>query len=466
MDGQLRIPSEVNSRDDLALSLNGAEDPFNWSNKRKWLLSVALCVFSFAVSMGSTVFTPAVRTIAADFEQNTVVAILGLSFYVLGFALGPVIFAPLSEVYGRRAVLIPTWALFCIFQIGCATAPNIETLLICRLLVGTFGSPCLTVAGGVNTDFWRANELGPPLGLFTMSAFMGPVAGPIIGGFCVQELSAEQGWRWCFWVQLILSSVLSANWVRYPETFQPILIERKRKKLRFETKENPHPSAPKMELFGDAIWRPLQMLFGDPIVFLASLYISFLFGVLYLFFAAYPIVFQGRYHMKAGYSGLAFLGIGCGVILSFLSAGYANKIYIQLKTKRGLENSTFPEGKLPPAMLATFFIPISLFWFAWSGFQRIHWIVPILSGILFGWGFTTIFISLVSFVAEGYLEYSSSAIAATTILRSLFAASFPLFSMRMYNKLSPEWASSLLAGKFKTKVAYLMSAMELEPRNL
>ncbi|KAF8541468.1 hypothetical protein BDD12DRAFT_829294 [Trichophaea hybrida] len=94
-----------------------------------------------------------------------------------------------------------------------------------------------------------------------------------------------------------------------------------------------------------------------------------------------------------------------------------------------------------------------------SGYQWIHWIVPILSGVpyanhlssarvlrnhSFGWGFTTIFISLVIFVAEGYLEYSSSAIAATTILKSLFAASFPLFSMRMYNKLSPEWASSLL----------------------
>ncbi|KAF8541469.1 hypothetical protein BDD12DRAFT_502497 [Trichophaea hybrida] len=89
------------------------------------------------------------------------------------------------------------------------------------------------------------------------------------------------GWRWCFWVQLVLSSVLSVNWVWYPETFQSILIERKRKKLRFEAKENPHPSVPKLELFGDAIWRPLQLLFSDPIVVLASLYISFLFGVLH-----------------------------------------------------------------------------------------------------------------------------------------------------------------------------------------
>ena len=83
--------------------------------------------------------------------------------------------------------------------------------------------------------------------------------------------------------------------------------------------------------------------------------------------------------MSPGESGLAFLGIGFGVVLSLPAAGYANKLYVRLKNERGLD--IFPEGRLPLAVFSAFLLPISLFWFAWSGFERIHWIVPILSGI-------------------------------------------------------------------------------------
>ncbi|CCX11540.1 Similar to Polyamine transporter 4; acc. no. Q12256 [Pyronema omphalodes CBS 100304] len=422
--------------DPSSLELQGPEDPRNWSKGRKWLLSLKLCIFCFAVSMGSTIFTPAVQVIARQFHESDTVAILGISMYVIGFAVGPVFFSPLSEVYGRKVVLIPVWLLFCALQFGCIFAPNMPTLLVFRLLVGIAGSPSLTVAGGLNADFWKANEIGPPLGLFTMSAFLGPVCGPIVGGFLIQEIPGEEGWRWCFRIQLILSVVLCLNWLYFPETYRPLLLERKLRAQNIdlnylEMHDDPRVGLNKGEMFKRAIFRPLQMLFGDPIVFFASLY-------------AYPIVFRGRYHMKSGVAGLAFLGIGLGVIMSFLSAGYANRVYLRLKKERGLENSTFPEGKLPPAMVAAFFIPVSLFMFGWTGAQGIHWMVPIVSGVPFGWGFCTIFINLVSYVAEGYLYYASSALAANTILRSLFAASFPLFSMKLYSGLKSEWASSLL----------------------
>lgn len=111
----------------------------------------------------------------------------------------------------------------------------------------------------------------------------------------------------------------------------------------------------------------------------------------YLYFGAYPLIFQGRYHWGPGFSGLAFVGIGIGVIFSFLTAGYSNKIYLRLKEKRN-QGDVYPEGRLPLAIVAALLVPGSIFWFAWSGFARIHWIVPILSGVPFGWSMVVLFV--------------------------------------------------------------------------
>lgn len=164
-------------------------------------------------------------------------------------------------------------------------------------------------------------------------------------------------------------------------------------------------------------------------------------GDRYLYFGAYPLIFQGRYHFTSGYSGLAFLGIGIGVILSFPTGALSNIIYIRLKKDR----RTYPEGRLPMAIVAAIIVPASIFWFAWSGGRNgVHWIVPALSGVPFGWSMVMLFISQISFLAEGYLEYSASVIAANTIMRSLFSMAFPLFGPTMYRAMTPEWAGSLL----------------------
>ncbi|KAH8155203.1 uncharacterized protein LAJ45_00212 [Morchella importuna] len=429
----------VDAAAEESISLVDNENPYNWSTKKRWLITTVFCLMNFAVSIGASIFTPGIGFISYSFGVSTVVATLGLSFYVLGFSMGPLLFAPMSEVYGRRIVYIPTWLLFCVFQIGCATAQNIETLLICRFFVGMFGSPSLTVAGGSMSDIWLPNELGPPLGLFTMTAFLGPVAGPIVGGFIVEYIKNSAPWRWSFWVQLILSGVLAPNLIWLPETYATTLLEKKAKALG-----RPLPGGGRKaqsKVFKVAIWRPLEMLVFEPVVILVSVYISFLFGILYLYFGAYPLIFQGSYHFTSGYSGLAFLGIGIGVILSFPTGALSNIIYIRLKKDR----RTYPEGRLPMAIVAAVIVPGSIFWFAWSGGRNdVHWIVPVLSGVPFGWSMVVLFISQISFLAEGYLEYSASVIAANTIMRSLFSMAFPLFGPTMYRAMTPEWAGSLL----------------------
>ncbi|RPA91641.1 MFS general substrate transporter [Choiromyces venosus 120613-1] len=386
------------------------------------------------VSMGSSTFTSGIGYIAHDFDVSILAATLGLSLYVAGISAGPLVFAPMSEVYGRRAVYVPTWALFFLFQLGCSLAPNIEAFLICRFLVGAFGSPVLTVAAGSFSDIWKTHELGPPLGLFTMTAFLGPTLGPVIGGFIVEYMKGES-WRWCFWIQVIITGAMIPAMLWLPETYAATIIEQKTgKPLRRKSKP---------EVFGTAIWRPLQLLFLEPIVLLVSLYISFLFGILYLFFGAYPYVFHKYHGFSPSQVGLSFLGIALGVILSLPTAGIANKIYLRLRAENP-HRDTMAEARLPVAIPAATIAPVSLFWFAWTCSSKIHWIVPTISGVLFGWSMVILFICQISYIAETFLVYSASVIAANTIMRSLFAAGFPLFGRNLYAVLGEKWAGSLL----------------------
>jgi multidrug resistance protein len=113
--------------------------------------------------------------------------------------------APLSEVYGRRIVLSGANWFFVVWQIGCALAQNIETLIICRLFAGIGGSGCLTLGAGVIADLFPREKRGMATSIWAMGPLIGPVVGPIAGGF----LGEQVGWRWVFWLLLIAGGVLA-----------------------------------------------------------------------------------------------------------------------------------------------------------------------------------------------------------------------------------------------------------------
>lgn len=131
-----------------------------------------------------------IQDIMMEFNASQELVTLGISLFVVGFALGPLIFAPLSELYGRQYVYFVTFGAFACFNAGCVGAQNIWTLLILRFIAGSFGSSPLTNAGGVIADMFPAKERGLATTIFAAAPFMGPVLGPIIGGF----LGQYAGW--------------------------------------------------------------------------------------------------------------------------------------------------------------------------------------------------------------------------------------------------------------------------------
>jgi multidrug resistance protein len=350
-------------------------------------------------------------------------------------------------MYGRKPVYIITLSFAVIFTIPCAVSQNIETLIVCRLIDGIAFSAPMTLVGGTLADLWRPEERGVPMAAFSAAPFAGPAIGPLVGGF----LSDAAGWRWLYWIQLILSGVV---WIlmtcTVSETFAPTLLSRRAAKLRKERNDDRYttekeldqrPITQQLKIF---LIRPLQLLTREPIVLFLSLYMSVLYGLLYMFFVAYPVVYQQGKGWDAGHTGLMFIPIAIGVVLSAVCAPLVNKHYLKICAR-------YPDGKPPaearliPMMWSCWLIPIGLFIFGWTSYPRLSWWGPCMGGFPVGFGFIFLYNSCNNYLVDTYQHQAASALAAKTFLRSIWGACVVLFTIQMYHRLGYQWASSLLA---------------------
>ena len=356
------------------------------------------------------------------------------------------VFAPLSEVLGRRIIYASTLLLAVIFIIPCAVATNIETLLICRAIDGIAFSAPMTLVGGTLADLWRTEERGVPMAAFSAAPFIGPAIGPLVGGF----LSDALGWRWLYWIQLIAAGfVYILITFTVPETYAPTILAKRAKKLRKTTGNSDHVTEQDLDLrpFSERLCifliRPFQLLFGELIVFLVSLYMSVLYGLLYMFFVAFPIIYQGGKGYSAGITGLMFIPIALGVLASAACAPMVNKHYLYMCQKHN--GSPPAEVRLIPMMVSCWFIPIGLFIFAWTSYKELSWAGPAIGGFPVGFGFIFLYNSANNYLVDSYQHQAASALAAKTFLRSFWGAAVVLFTTQMYARLGDQWASSLLA---------------------
>jgi len=137
-------------------------------------------------------------------------SILPTSVFLVGFIFGPLIFAPLSESYGRLPIMANAFVVFTLATLGCALAPNWSSFLFFRFLAGTFGSPPLNVGGGVIADLFGDEFLrGRMMMCWGAATFIGPLGAPIVAGFAAPAM----GWRWVFWRVHILSFPPPPSWI-------------------------------------------------------------------------------------------------------------------------------------------------------------------------------------------------------------------------------------------------------------
>jgi DHA1 family multidrug resistance protein-like MFS transporter len=326
--------------------------------------AILVCSGTFIVSLTSAIFAPGIDKACAEFNVSSEVGSLGTSLYVLGFACGPLIWAPASELRGRKWPLTIAMLGGGIFTIASAVAKDIQTLIICRFFAGMCGASQLTVVPGVLADVFDNTYRGMAISLYALTVFVGPFTAPFLGGFIT---ASYLGWRWTLYLPAILSFVngcISVFFLR--ETYAPCLLVAKAAYLRQQTANwTIHAKHEKievdlMQLVEKYFTRPLKMLTTEPIILLVSLYMSFIYGLVYALLEAYPYVFQHTYGMNIGVDGLPFIGliigqlIACSFIIS-QQGTYARKLAEN-------KNVPVPEWRLSPTILGAPVFTIGIFW--------------------------------------------------------------------------------------------------------
>ena len=379
---------------------------------------------------------PSAGQIAKEAHVGREATILGLSILLAGFSLGPLLWAPLSEVYGRKpAVLIP-YFLAAMFSFSTATARDIQTIIITRFFTGLSGSAPVTNTGGVLSDIRAPTQRGTAIVGYAFAVVGGPVFGPIFGGAIMQS---HLRWRWTEYLTgILMMFILLLDIVVLDESYPPVLLVHKARRLHITTAnwaahadtEEWDVSVKEMAIkFGV---RPFWML-ATPICFCVALYASFVYGILYGNLAAFPIDFQEEHGWNALVGALPFLALLMGILFG----GAANVLNQCFYNRRLLvSSSTFiPEARLPPMMVGGVVFSGELFLFGWTSGHNIPWIATCDGAGFMGFGFFTVFQSSLNYLIDTFQKYSASAIAANTFLRSVLAAAFSLFINPMYHNL-------------------------------
>ncbi|EMC96487.1 hypothetical protein BAUCODRAFT_476915 [Baudoinia panamericana UAMH 10762] len=411
-------------------------NPRNWSTLYKAFITFLLGMLALSASLGSSIIAPAEPFIASYLGVSEEVMVLTISLYVLGFALGPLLWAPVSETYGRKVSMLPPLFVLGLFSIGTATSKNIAAVLVTRFFGGVFGSAPVSNVGAALGDMYAAQARGIAVTFYAVCVVGGPTIGPLIGS--ALTVNSNLGWRWTEYIEAIwVFTVFALALVLMPECYGPVLLKRKAQRLRKEKGDNrywhPHEAVriTFTNILTQHVSRPLKMLLTEPMVACIAVYASFVYGLLYLTLEVFPICYAEIRGWGTVTSTLPFLGLFVGVLFA-MGINLANQPrYARIvKANKG---RAVPEARLPPMLIGGFLFVIGLFWFGWTaGNVSIHWAVPTVATIFIGAGFNVIFQQCINFLVDTYALYAASATSANTFLRSIFACGLPLAARPMF----------------------------------
>ncbi len=263
------------------------------------------------------------------------------------------------------------------------------------------------------------------------------------------------------------------------ETYATVLLDRKTKLLRKKTGNLSLVSkldsglTPKA-LFIRSLLRPMKMLLFSPIVSLLSIFCALCFGLTFLLFVTFPTVFEGQYGFSTSMSGLAYLGLGVGMMLGVMLFSVMSDKIMKKLTAKG-DGEMKPEYRLPLMVYLTPVLPVGFFWYGWTAYYKVQWMAPIMGTFFIGVGSLFVIVSswawflfrsffpnrietLVMekvltgeiqmpsqiYLVDAFGPFAASALAANTLLRSLFGTFLPLAGPKMYASLGLGWGNSLL----------------------
>ncbi|KAJ9157335.1 MFS dha1 multidrug resistance protein [Pleurostoma richardsiae] len=424
---------------------NDPQKPTNWPSAKKWRIVFFVSLLTFISPFGSSMLAPSMEVVMSEFRSsNADLQSFTVSIYVLGYAFGPLIHAPVSELYGRQIPFLVNSALFILANVACALSTNLPMLIVFRFIVGVVGSCPLALGPASIADMFKQQHRGTAMAIWNLPVLFAPAIGPLVGAY----LTIAGGWRWnCWFLAIGMGVLLIAMCTLFSETHAPTVLERKACALRRQYR-NPsfvsalRPKTTRRATITGAATRPLKLLLLSPIVTTLSLCSAVSYGFIYLLFTSMTQAFTKRYGIQEPEVGLTYLGFGIGNIVANISLGLtADRLMKRLA--RGGEMK--PEYRLPPLIPGSLLMPTGLLIYGWTLQYNVHWMVPEFGLFVFGLG--TIYISMPvnTYLVDAFTGHAASATAANTVLRSLGGSLLPLCGDRMYAATGDGWGNSILA---------------------
>ncbi|KAK4237520.1 major facilitator superfamily domain-containing protein [Achaetomium macrosporum] len=348
-------------------------DPLTWSPSRKYFILLLSCIATWLTAYTAGSYSPPQHLIQASLHGNpSIEAVLaGITTFCLGFALAPMVLAPLSEMNGRYPVFVVAGVVYVVFQAVCGVVDSLAGMLVARFLVGVGGSVFSTMVGGVIADMWDAKGRNMPMALFSGAVLAGTGAGPLVGAVMTQRMEEGGRWKWIFWHQVLMGGVLMVAFVAcFRESRGSVLLSRKAralnkwyekleeegyfgvwdaevsgsvslrgvsldddgdeeknittegrhaaaglKRIRWRVKED-EERASLGKMIATSVSRPFHLLFTEPVVFFFSMWVAFAWGILYLTFGSIPLVFQDVYGWSLEQAGYIFASTIIGAVLA------------------------------------------------------------------------------------------------------------------------------------------------------
>ncbi|KAI1359580.1 major facilitator superfamily domain-containing protein [Xylaria arbuscula] len=430
---------------DFEVDFEDGENPREWSFWYRAWMTFAISYSTWIVVLYSTAYTSSIPGLMEEFNvSDQTIATLGVTTYLIGLGLGSLIWAPISELYGRKPVYLVCVTIFTILVLPTCLATSLTEIIVVRFFGALFGAALIANSAGTVVDISTEETRALVLSLWSIAPLNGPVTGPVIGGFVYQYL----GWQWNNWLILILAGAASLFMLGTAETYAPVILKAKAARKRKETNDDRwwtryDLNLSPIDLVKLNLTRPFVLFATEPILWFFNLWISIVYGILYLCFVAYPIVFTQHRGWSPGLTGLSFVGIGIGTTIGI--AG--EPIWRRVINSHPVDPET---GRRPPEATArilaigSILTPIGQLIFAWTSLPPTHWAVSIAFGIPFGLGNSFSFIYGSNYLAGAYGIYAASALAGNAVTRSLLGGLLPLAGPKLYATLTPQWAGTFL----------------------
>jgi hypothetical protein len=296
------------------------------------------------------------------------------------------------------------------------------------------------VQGAVLGDLFDNNERGFPMAMFAFSAFAPTALGPICFGY----VAMLKGFKLVFWIQFALAAVLTVIiWFVQAETRESVLLSRRARKMRLDTGDERYVAKADEErasfsvMMKITLTRPFKLLAHEAPIQAWTVYVAFACeqldafflhdggahtlyftsgGVLYLLLLSIPIVYRDVYGFNLGQVGLTYISQIIGSSLAMPISLYCDKLYRRHVATVG------PEARMYAGMIGGLLVTIGAWIWAWTSWQSIHWLVPLIGVTILYAGLLQVYLTCFNYITDGYTFYAASALAASESLRQVLIA--------------------------------------------